>query len=132
MTTHNTILAMLSQANSTKRIVPFSSQKGLSEKMERILQKLQSSQKALSSFLEKKRDSFSRFFFLGDDDLLEILGRPLSVQTHLRKLFAGIAAIDIDGENNITAAKSLTGEVVRLQGGSTFIVFHYNLKKIPT
>lgn len=34
-----------------------------------------------------------RFYFLGDDDLLEILGQarsPAVIQAHLRKLFAGI------------------------------------------
>ena len=115
MTTHNAIVTLLNQVHSTKCIVPFCSQKGLVEKLERILQKLQSSQKALSSYLEDKRNSFSRFFFLGDDDLLEILGRPLSVQTHLRKLFAGIASLRIESDNlTVTAAQSLTGEVINL------------------
>ena len=35
----------------------------------------------------------TRFYFLGDDDLLEILGQsknPAVIQSHLKKLFAGI------------------------------------------
>ena len=48
-------------------------------KLEQLLQKLQASKKALSTFLEDKRNAFDRFFFLRDDDLLEILGRPDSV-----------------------------------------------------
>lgn len=32
-------------------------------------------QKALNDFLEEKRSKFSRFYFIGDDDLLEILGQ---------------------------------------------------------
>ena len=115
MTTHNTIVTLMNQAHTSKCIVPFSAQKGLVDKLERILQKLLSSQKALSSYLEDKRNSFSRFFFLGDDDLLEILGRPLSVQTHLRKLFAGIASLKVHDDNvTVTAAQSLTGEIIGL------------------
>ena len=116
MTTHNEIISKLSQAKSLKSIVQFATKKGLVENLERILQRLQSSQKALSSYLEEKRDSFSRFFFLGDDDLLEILGQKLAVENHLRKLFAGIAALEIktDIESYAITIKSLTGEKIPL------------------
>lgn len=32
-------------------------------------------QKALSDFLEEKRSAMPRFYFIGDEDLLEILGQ---------------------------------------------------------
>ena len=79
-----------------------------------LQQKLQASQKALSTFLEEKRNTFSRFFFLGDEDLLEILGRPDSVQTHLRKLFAGVASLTIT-EGQVTAVQSIENEEIRLR-----------------
>lgn len=61
---------------------------------------------------------FPRFYFLGDDDLLEILGQSTKervIQAHLKKLFAGIHSVvfDDDGQN-IMAMKSLEGEVVNL------------------
>lgn len=61
---------------------------------------------------------FPRFYFLGDDDLLEILGQSTKervIQAHLKKLFAGIHSVvfDDDGQN-IMAMKSLEGEVVKL------------------
>ena len=62
---------------------------------------------------------FPRFYFIGDDDLLEILGQatnPVVIQSHLKKLFAGIHHVEFDeGCKNITAMKSLEGEVVSLK-----------------
>jgi hypothetical protein len=57
-----------------------------------MLDQLERCQKALSEFLEEKRARFPRFYFIGDDDLLEILGQaknPRVIQSHLKKLFAG-------------------------------------------
>ena len=70
-------------------------------------------------FLQEKRSLFPRFYFIGDDDLLEILGQatnPTVIQSHLKKLFAGIHSVDFDeGCDHIVAMKSLDGEVVPLQ-----------------
>jgi len=68
--------------------------------------------------VQEKRSSFPRFYFIGDDDLLEILGQstnPAVIQTHLKKLFAGIHSVEFDsGQTTIVAMKSLDGEVVPL------------------
>ena len=42
-----------------------------------MLQQLEICQKALSIFLEDKRSAFPRFYFIGDDDLLEVLIKPI-------------------------------------------------------
>ncbi|KAG8523219.1 Cytoplasmic dynein 2 heavy chain 1, partial [Galemys pyrenaicus] len=64
----------------------------------------------------EKRSAFPRFYFIGDDDLLEILGQstnPSVIQSHLKKLFAGINSVCFDEQSkHITAMKSLEGEVV--------------------
>lgn len=44
---------------------------GIREKLPQMAQQLDSCQKALSEFLEDKRSLFPRFYFIGDDDLLE-------------------------------------------------------------
>ena len=76
-------------------------------------------QKALGDYLEKQRVAFPRFFFIGDDTLLEIIGNarnPVKVQAHLSKLFAGIASLDIaeDGRT-VKGMISSEGEIVPFQ-----------------
>lgn len=86
--------------------------------MDTILSQLDVCQKALNDYLEEKRSRFPRFYFIGDDDLLEILGQatnPTVIQTHLKKLFAGIYKVDFNPSNSaIVAMKSSAGEVVDL------------------
>ncbi|XP_063237932.1 cytoplasmic dynein 2 heavy chain 1 [Bacillus rossius redtenbacheri] len=84
-----------------------------------LLDQLSRCQKSLNDFLEEKRSAFPRFCFLGDEDLLEILGQSTRhnvIQAHLKKLFSGIHAVSFDAEGScITAMKSIDGETVPLK-----------------
>lgn len=79
-----------------------------------------------------------RFYFLGDDDLLEILGQaanPAIIQQHLKKLFAGIHSVALTesaqtdgpatetgpGPQAVSHMRSVHGEAVELPCGGVAV-----------
>ncbi|XP_068612804.1 cytoplasmic dynein 2 heavy chain 1 isoform X2 [Brachionichthys hirsutus] len=111
--------SIMSDIKRDNRVVSLSSRAGIRNSLVAILDQLQRCQKSLNEFLEEKRSAFPRFYFIGDDDLLEILGQatnPTVIQSHLKKLFGGIHSVVFDEEcQHIVAMCSLEGEVVRLR-----------------
>ncbi|XP_010727382.1 cytoplasmic dynein 2 heavy chain 1 [Meleagris gallopavo] len=111
--------SVLSDIKRDNRITSLNARAGTRNTLIAILDQLQRCQRSLNEFLEEKRSAFPRFYFIGDDDLLEILGQstnPSVIQTHLKKLFAGIHSVSFDEEfKHIVAMKSVEGETVPLR-----------------
>ena len=76
-------------------------------------------QKSLEDYLETKRMAFPRFYFLSNDELLEILSQtrdPHAVQPHLGKCFDAMKSIDFQGTpSTISAMVSGEGERVTFE-----------------
>ncbi|XP_014779882.1 dynein axonemal heavy chain 10 isoform X2 [Octopus bimaculoides] len=71
---------------------------------------LEKCQKSLNDYLDSKRNSFPRFFFISDDELLSILGssEPTCVQEHIIKMFDNIASLRFEiGSNGETLATAM-------------------------
>ncbi|XP_037870398.1 dynein axonemal heavy chain 2 isoform X3 [Bombyx mori] len=70
--------------------------------------------RALEKYLETKRQLFPRFYFVSNDDMLEILGnskKPQLIQTHLKKLFDNVNKIRIDKNAlGLPVAKAMMSE----------------------
>jgi hypothetical protein len=73
----------------------------------------------LEILLERKRNDFPRFYFLSNDELLQILSQasrnPLSVEIHLKKLFENIVQLTFDTDGDILEIKSMEGECFRIK-----------------
>ncbi|XP_077357601.1 dynein axonemal heavy chain 2 isoform X2 [Festucalex cinctus] len=91
---------------------------GLQEILSSMNAKLEEIQKALDMYLETKRQIFPRFYFLSNDDVLEILGQsqnPEAMQPHLKKCFDNIKSLRTEKmarRLDATAMYSSDGELV--------------------
>lgn len=91
---------------------------GVQKSLERLAELLNKIQKALGEYLERERVSFPRFYFVGDEDLLEIIGNSndtLRIAKHFKKMFAGLSGLIMDEEAVINGFTSKEGEEVRLK-----------------
>lgn len=110
-------LGLMKKVSKSPMVIDVLNIQGVQRALERLADLLGKIQKALGEYLERERTSFPRFYFVGDEDLLEIIGNSKNVarlQKHFKKMFAGVASILLNDDNTvITGIASREGEEVR-------------------
>lgn len=106
---------IMNKCHESPGILENCSAEGLKENFIDANKNLELVQKGLKEYLEKKRSNFARFYFLSDDDLLEILSQTKEVRrvrSHLRKVFEAIADLEFRDDDCMVAMMSVEGEKV--------------------
>ncbi|KAI4467240.1 dynein heavy chain [Holotrichia oblita] len=120
-------LGLMKKVSKSPMVMDVLNIPGVQRSLERLADLLGKIQKALGEYLERERTSFPRFYFVGDEDLLEIIGNSKNVarlQKHFKKMFAGVASILLNDDNTvITGIASREGEEVHF-GNAVSTVDH--------
>ena len=112
--------AIMTRTSNNPKAIVAGTVKGTKEQLSQANQVLDSIQKSLEEYLETKRLAFPRFYFLSNEELLEILAQtrdPQAVQPHLRKCFDAINLLrfgDAPGSIDILGMISPEQEVIDL------------------
>ncbi|XP_028263973.1 dynein axonemal heavy chain 9 isoform X2 [Parambassis ranga] len=101
----NDFKELATAVHQTPNVVEATNKPGLFAKLEDIQGRLSLCEKALAEYLDTKRLTFPRFYFISSADLLDILSNgtnPHQVQKHLSKLFDNMAKMEFepDAEGN--------------------------------
>ncbi|CAG2102482.1 unnamed protein product, partial [Medioppia subpectinata] len=89
-------LTLMKKVSKSPMVMDVLNIPGVQRSLERLADLLGKIQKALGEYLERERSSFPRFYFVGDEDLLEIIGNSKNIprlQKHFKKMFAGVSSI---------------------------------------
>ncbi|VDP02192.1 unnamed protein product [Soboliphyme baturini] len=107
----------MKKVSSAPRVMEIINIQGIQRLLERLADLLAKIQKALGEYLERERSSFPRFYFVGDEDLLEIIGNSKNIprlQKHFKKMFAGVSLILLNEDNTVIyGVASREGEEVK-------------------
>jgi dynein heavy chain len=104
---------IMESVKNDRSILAICDREGVLEQLIKSNALLDQIQKGLADYLNKKRIFFPRFFFLSNDELLEILSEtkdPRKVQPHLKKCFEGIVRVKFRGAEKYDILQMISAE----------------------
>lgn len=110
-------LDLMKRLNNLELVIDVLSFKNIKGNFEKIDVALEKTRIGLTEFLETQRERFPRFYFVGNEDLLEILGSGKDLKRlslHVNNMFPGVAKI-VGDDTQILLVESPEGEVVHLR-----------------
>ncbi|RHY32534.1 hypothetical protein DYB32_002465 [Aphanomyces invadans] len=111
--------AIMKRTNDAPLAIAAGSFPGIKETLAQHNMNLDKIQKSLEDYLETKRMAFPRFYFLSNDELLEILAQsknPHAVQPHLRKCFENLVQLEF-GDGSVDMLAMISSEKERVPLG---------------
>lgn len=115
----NEFISLNKKLGANSIAIEAASHRSASDQFQKIHNALTKTQRGLSEYLEKQRQRFARFYFLGNDDLLELIGNKKNmalVNKFISLMFPGVAWCEFDeGDSSVVAIVSPQGERLRLE-----------------
>eukprot|EP01012_Entosiphon_sulcatum_P032728 TRINITY_DN4157_c0_g3_i1.p1 TRINITY_DN4157_c0_g3~~TRINITY_DN4157_c0_g3_i1.p1 ORF type:complete len:4135 (-),score=940.22 TRINITY_DN4157_c0_g3_i1:62-12466(-) len=104
---------LMKKAHTTRNVLQVCTEPQVLDTLRENNAMLEEIQKKLEDYLETKRSAFPRFYFLSNDELLQILSdvrNPIAVQVHLRKCFDNMKALQFRPESVNEIVGMISGE----------------------
>lgn len=100
---------LMNKISEDRQIFTYQDSEQMANSLNNNNEKLAQINKMLNKYLENKRSDFPRFYFLSDDELLEILSRaknPKAVRKYMNKCFEAIESIDFNNKLEVVSMSS--------------------------
>lgn len=97
---------ILGQIQKNPNALYVATQMNFTERIQNLVKHLEHIQKKMDDYLETKRSIFPRFYFISNEELVEILSlvrQPEAIQIHLKKLFDNIKQLRLLNKKTILA-----------------------------
>lgn len=106
---NRTFKMLMENTRTNPQIMNLAQRPELLDELNALYEGLEMCQKSLNKYLDTKRNCFSRFYFISDNELLSVLANtnPTSIQEHIVKMFDNVCSlllIDESGKRTLVNA----------------------------
>lgn len=112
---HKKWVELMEKVDEDRQIFTYQDWEQIVKVLDSNNEKLESISKMLNHYLESKRSDFPRFYFLSDDELLEILSKakdPRAVRKYMNKCFEAIQDVQFNSELEVISMISKEQDVI--------------------